>query len=179
MSEEYLDLVDENGELTGERELRSVCHAKGLWHQTVHIYLFRKNNGQMELLTHQRSKEKETSPNKWASSFGGHVKNGETINETILSETEEEIGLKIKIEDLIIGFNKKYDGTINREYIYVFYLLFEDNLNKLSFNDGEVQQVKWRSFAEIEKAVKSTHDIWSTKLDNLLLVEKDLLSKIA
>ena len=167
MSEEYLDLVDENGELTGESQLRSICHAQGLWHQVVHIYLFRKKHGQIEILTHQRSLTKDTSPGKWASTFGGHVRSGESINETTLTEIKEEIGLDVEMKDLISGFNKEYDGTTNREYAYVFYLQYEDDIDKLSFNDGEVQQVKWRSFDEIEKAVKSTHDIWSTKLDNL------------
>ena len=42
MQEEYLDIVDENENLTGEKELRSVVHAKGLWHRVVHIYFFRE-----------------------------------------------------------------------------------------------------------------------------------------
>ncbi len=179
MSEEYLDIIDENGNLTGEKELRSVCHAKGLWHQTVHIYLFREDCGQIELLTHQRSLTKDANPGKWSSSFGGHVESGSTIKETTLIEIREEIGLDIKFDDLILGFSKKHDGITNREYFYVFYLRYMRDTKELSFNDGEVQQVRWRSFDEIENAVNSTQNIWSTKLDNLRLIKKDLLSKIS
>ena len=74
MSEEYLDIVDENGNLTGERELRSVCHAKGLWHRTVRIYLFRKRNDEIELLIHSFLIKKRTNPSMWTASFGGHIK---------------------------------------------------------------------------------------------------------
>jgi len=178
MSEEYLDLVDENGNLTGEKELRSVCHEKGLWHRTAHIYVFRKVNEQIELLTHLRSLTKDTSPGKWASTFGGHIVSGDTLNETILSEIREEIGLNIKIEDLIVGFEKKYDGITNREYVSVFYLPCKKEEKELFFNDGEVQQVKWRSFDEITEAMSNDSEKWSTKLDNLQLIKKDLLSKI-
>lgn len=36
MPEEYLDVLDEKGNLTGEKKLRSEIHAKGLWHKVVH-----------------------------------------------------------------------------------------------------------------------------------------------
>ena len=43
MLDEYLDIVDENNNLTGKKALRSEIHSYGIWHRTVHIYLFRKN----------------------------------------------------------------------------------------------------------------------------------------
>ena len=48
MVDEYLDIVDENGILTGKKELRSICHEKGLWHRTVHIYCYRFINKELE-----------------------------------------------------------------------------------------------------------------------------------
>jgi hypothetical protein len=40
--EEYLDVFDENNQPTGVVLPRRQVHAEGLWHRTVHIYLFRK-----------------------------------------------------------------------------------------------------------------------------------------
>ena len=34
---EWLDLVDENGNPTGERATREEAHAKGLRHRTAHV----------------------------------------------------------------------------------------------------------------------------------------------
>ena len=76
MEKEYLDLVDENNNLTGEKELRSVVHSTGLWHRTVHIYFFRKINNIFEFLVHLRSKDKDLRPNCWDTRFGGHIKAG-------------------------------------------------------------------------------------------------------
>ena len=38
---EYLDIVDENNVLTGEKRLRSEVHLQGLWHRIVRVYLFK------------------------------------------------------------------------------------------------------------------------------------------
>ncbi len=57
---EYSDIVDENGNLTGEKELRSVVHEKGLWHRTVYIYFYHIANGEIQSLPHLRSKIKSS-----------------------------------------------------------------------------------------------------------------------
>ena len=41
---EYLDIVNEDGNLTGEKEMRSVVHVEGLWHRTVHVYFYKIKN---------------------------------------------------------------------------------------------------------------------------------------
>lgn len=178
MSEEYLDIVDENGNLTGEKELRSVCHAKGLWHRTVHIHLFREKDKQIELLTHQQSPKKAGSFGKWDIRFGGHLKSGTPLNETILNEMQDEIGLDIKISDLIVGFKDKRDRNMNRELVHAYYLPFSKKFSELLFFDGEVEQVKWRNFKEIENAINENQTYWGTRLDDLYTTKKDLLSKI-
>ena len=179
MSEEYLDLVDENGELTGERELRSVCHAKGLWHRSVHIYLFRKINGTIELLTHLRSLTKDTSPGKWTMMFGGHIESGQTLQETISTELSEEIGLVVDFNELITGLTLLHDRNKNREFVYSYFLRFNDDAKKLVFNDDEVQQVKWMTFDEIKKSVKANPDKWSNITRIINLIKKDLLYRLS
>ena len=87
--QEYFDIVDENNALTGEKKLRSDAHTTGLWHRTVHIYLFRIINGKFEFLVHLRSKTKDLNPNKWDPRFGGHLKTGENVQDTVKSELLE------------------------------------------------------------------------------------------
>ena len=178
MSEEYLDLIDENGNLTGEKALRSVCHAKGLWHRTVHIYLFREKNREIELLAHQRSMEKDLDPGKWDPRFGGHIKSGESVENAVLNELNEEIGLNIEPRNLILGSYKKGKGITNREYSYIFYLRHNDR-NRLSFNDGEVQQVNWIKLDEFEKSVLDNQKKWAIDIKEAHWIRNDLLSKIS
>ncbi len=179
MSEEYLDLVDENGELTGERELRSVCHANGLWHRTVHIYVFRKNKNEIELLIHLRSEMKDMAPGKWDPRFGGHVKSGEGIAETVIAEIKEEIGLDIEFDELIPGSLKKRDGGTNREYSYVYYLEYAGDENNLSFDDGEIQRVKWINLSELKIKVLNNPDEWAVSIKESYSIVDDLLKTIS
>lgn len=179
MSEEYLDLVDENGELTGERELRSVCHAKGLWHRTVHIYLFRKVNKQIELLINLRSEMKDLAPGKWDPRFGGHVKSGGSIVETVIDEIKEEIGLDIEFDELVPGSLKKRAGGTNCEYSYVYYLEYAGDENNLSFNDGEMQRVEWINLSELKRKVLNSPDEWAVDIKESYSIVDDLLKTIS
>jgi isopentenyldiphosphate isomerase len=96
MTEEYIDILDNNtGEPTGERRSRAEVHKLGLWHRTVHIYVFRKFNNRLELLVHLRSKNKNLKPDKWDTRIAGHLKAGENWIEAVSGELYDEIGLKL------------------------------------------------------------------------------------
>lgn len=98
MSNEYLDIVDENNNPTGKKRLRSEVHTLGLWHRTVHIYFFRERNGGIEFLVHLRAKNKDLNPNKWDTRFGGHIRAGEKLEDTVIKEVHEELGLQISLD---------------------------------------------------------------------------------
>ncbi len=160
---EYFDILDENGKPTGEKKLRSEVHAQGDWHQTVHIYVFRKKGDTFEFLVHLRAKGKDLHPNTWDTRFGGHVKSGETIEDTAVSELKEEAGLEVRLEDLIKGNMTKHDGGTNREFNSVFFYNFTGDMSELKFNDGEVQKAEWMTVDEILKPVRNSPEPWMGK----------------
>jgi len=160
--EEYLDIVDENGDLTGARELRRVAHENGLWHRTVHVYFYRVVSGEIELLVHLRSKLKSSSPNRWDPRFGGHVEAGQTVEETVVKEALEEVGIEISLADLIVGAQRNHDGGNNKEVVNPFYYEFKGDIESLSFDDGEVQEVRWMSIPEIKKDIERNPDGWNS-----------------
>ena len=41
---EYIDIVDEQGNPTGEKVERSIAHSQGIRHRTAHIWIVRKVN---------------------------------------------------------------------------------------------------------------------------------------
>jgi len=176
--EEYLDIVDENGNLTGEKELRSVVHAKGLWHRVAAIYFFRFNNNILEFLVHLRSNRVEQNPNKWDTRFGGHVETGSTIKETALKEIKEELGIKIDFEKIIIGKKDSYNGPDNKEIGQFFYYEFNDDLNKLFIDANEIQKVEWKTEDEIIKSIQHNPEIWTNTENGFKKVLQDLKSKI-
>lgn len=163
MTEEFLGIVDENNELTGESVLRSKVHAEGLWHRTVHVYIFRKNNDGLEFLVQLRSKSQKSYPNRWCVSFGGHVVAGASLEEAVRAELQEEIGLDVDFKKLTGGYWRKRDNDPDREFTMKYCLEYNGRLEDLSFNDGEVQEVKWMSVAEINHSSQKNPDKWAGK----------------
>ena len=177
MTEEYLDIVDENGKLTGEKELRSVVHEKGLWHLLVHIYCYRFVNKELELIVHLRAKNKQQNPNKWTTRFGGHVEAGHTVQETVTKELFEEAGLMAESRNMIVGIRSISDEfPKNNEIVQAYYYNYAKSIETLSFNDGEVQEAKWMSISEIRNAI-SAETNWGPNIENFEFVVADLQSK--
>jgi isopentenyldiphosphate isomerase len=116
---EYFDVLDDKGNKTGKTKLRSEVHRDGDWHRSVHVWLL---NSEGELLIQRRVPTKDSHPNKWTMSAGGHVSAGQSITEAALREMREEIGLEVREEDIEFLFSVCYqnvsqNGTfIDNEY---------------------------------------------------------------
>lgn len=178
IKQEYFDIVDENNKPTSQKVTRYEAHTKGLWHRTVHVYLFRKMNDDIEFLVHLRAKTKDLNPNKWDTRFGGHLKSGETIEESVSGELRDEIGLTLEPSNLIQGEILKRDKFPNREFTNVYYYKFQDELSSLSFNDGEVQEVKWMKSLDILKSLAENSEIWSASKNGFSEILTTLQSKL-
>ena len=175
--EEYFDLVDGNNMPIGKKALRSEAHTQGLWHRTVHIYLFRVT-GDIEFLVHLRAKTKDLSPNKWDTRFGGHLKSGESIDEAVAGELQDEIGLILDSSNLMRGEILKRDKYPNREFTNVYYYRFQNETSTLKFNDGEVQEIKWMKSIDILKSLTEDPEIWSASKNEFAEILSTLKSKL-
>lgn len=173
-----MDVVDENNELTGETASRSEVHSKGLWHRTVHIYVFRKKGDTLEFLVQLRSASKSSSPNCWDTKFGGHVKAGSSFDETIAEEIEEEIGIKYDASRIIGGFLKKGSWGTNQEFSRSYFFECDKNEKEFSFNDGEVQCVRWMSIEEIKKSMLDGLEKWTGSSNGFIKASDYLLKKM-
>lgn len=89
VSEELLDVVDENDNVLGVKT-RGEIHAEGLMHRAVHILVF---NSSRELFIQKRSMRKDENPGQWDSSAAGHVDSGETYLQCAIRELKEELGV--------------------------------------------------------------------------------------
>lgn len=113
---EIFPVVDENGNEISTAP-RAVCHngKSMLLHPVVHLHLF---NEEGELFLQKRSMNKDLLPGKWDTSVGGHFQPGESAEEALKRETEEELGLKA----FSFRFLKKYiwESPRERELVYSF-----------------------------------------------------------
>lgn len=95
--DELIDILDENGNPTGRTLMKSEAHQNGLFHPTVHVWCYTANG---RILVQQRAGDKATHPLLWDVSVAGHVGAGEDILNSAIREVREEIGLKIRRQDL-------------------------------------------------------------------------------
>ena len=100
MAEELFDIVDENGNPTGETVSRSEAHAKGIRHRTAHIWVIRDNEGKKEVLLQKRALNKDSFPGKYDTSSAGHIQAGDEPLESALRELSEELGIEALAEQL-------------------------------------------------------------------------------
>ena len=107
-SNELFPLVDEAGNVIGHAT-RGECHdGSKLLHPVVHLHLF-DTSGRLYL--QRRPDWKDIQPGKWDTAVGGHVDYGEAVEQALLREVREEIGL----EGLEMRFLKRYVFESDRE----------------------------------------------------------------
>lgn len=87
---EYLDTYDEKGNFLKPVE-RSIVHKEGLWHKTIHCWLYDKEGN----VYFQVRREN----NKLYTTASGHVQAGETLQQAFAREIKEEIGIEINYEE--------------------------------------------------------------------------------
>lgn len=172
--EELLDILDQHGNSTGKSEKRSIVHSQGLWHRTVHIYFYRKGSSGIELLVHLRSKTKDLNPNKWDTRFGGHLKAGDTLEQGLENELKEEVGIKADPSKLTAGPVDKRGKFPNNEFTSVYFYQFDGNEDSLTFDDGEVQEVKWMNIDDILKSITENPEQWSSRSTGFMQIKNGL-----
>lgn len=151
--DELVDILDENGKPTGASCLKSEAHQKGLFHPTIHVWLYTANG---KILIQQRGKDKATHPLLWDVSVAGHVSSGEEIKIAAIREVQEEIGLDIIESDLKPIGTFKEIHTISKDFIdaefhHVFLCELTSPFQSLTKQESEVETldlISLQQFAE-------------------------------
>ena len=116
----------------------------------VHIWIWRKIQGEIEVLLQKRAADKPTWPDFLDISVAGHVDEGETLMDAAAREAEEEIGLTVNTDKLefIFGY-RNFENGVKWVYLYE-----QSQEHDFKFNDGEVQSLEWVSFSKLINMVK-------------------------
>jgi len=86
---ELFETFDETGRPTG-LVLRAEVHARGLWHRSAHVFLFRSDGA---LYIQRRASTKDLYPDRWDFSVGEHLRPGEDYADGARRGLREELGL--------------------------------------------------------------------------------------
>lgn len=124
MKIEIFPIVDSTGKVIGKAS-RAECHSGSfLLHPVVHLHLI---NSRGELYLQRRALSKDIQPGKWDTSVGGHVDYGETIEQALLREASEELG----ISNFTPVFMHQYTFTsdVESELVHSYYTLHDAPVN--------------------------------------------------
>ena len=177
--EEFIDILDENGNATGNTKERKAVHKDGDWHKVIQIFVI--NDG--KILLQERALTKKSEPGKWCASASGHISAGETSYEAAAKEFSEELGLSVVREKMIlvdtfkspsITFNKG-EKIYNNHFVDLYISTQKIDLNNVKLQKEEVEQVKFYTFKEFEKMVRTKDE----RLTNTPILFEHLLDAIS
>ena len=143
---EKRDLYDSNRNLTGETILKGDKISEGKYLVVVLIFI---QNSSGKFLIQKRS---EIKNGKYATT-GGHPKSGEISIQGIITEVEEEIGLKLNPKELQIYSS----GKSEKESVFwdAYYIKLDvEDIKKLKLQKEEVSYIEWLSEEEIVNLMK-------------------------
>ena len=154
-----MEVYSPEGTKTGQKKSKSEIHRKGLFHSTVHVWIFTEEGN---ILIQKRSKKKELNPGVWDVSVAGHVKFNENIKKAAKRETLEETGININTKDLLkIGVYRSiniHPTAIDKEFFHTYILKIDKNSINLDFKNNEVDDLKFISVEEMESLIKEENN---------------------
>ena len=143
---EKRDLYDSERNITGETILKGEKIPPNRYIIVVLVFI---QNSEGKFLIQKRSKRKN---GKYATT-GGHPKSGESSIQGIITEVNEEIGLKLNSNDLKLYFSGRSDAE--RVFWDDYYVKMDvKDIKKLKLQEEEVGLVEWLSEDEIKQLMK-------------------------
>lgn len=143
--EEWLPLVNEQGEIIGKAP-RSVCHkGEKLLHPVVHLHVL---NNQKHVYLQKRPLNKLVQPGKWDTAVGGHISVGETLETALKREAWEEIGLQNFSARLVKTY--RWDSDIESELVYSF---VSHDFKSIHLHSDEVEEGRFWTPKQIESSI--------------------------
>mgnify|MGYP001663043262 FL=1 len=179
---ELFDVIDSEGNPTGQIVSRETAHEEGIPHRTAHIWIIREKEGRVQILLQKRSQNKDSFPGKFDTSSAGHIQAGDEPLESALRELKEELGISAVPEQLHfagtfpISFAKEFHGKMFRDEEIAFVYIFKEpvNTDALILQTEEVESVQWFDLEEVCEKCEKHRDIFCVPTGGLEVVRKYL-----
>ena len=154
---EEVILVDKDDNAIGTME-KMEAHRKGLLHRAFSVVIF-SSKGEILL-------QKRRDSNKWCV-ISGHVDFGETVEQAVIREIQEETNCSSAINRLIGIYSSPSSQTYYRDNTQVQYvtLYFEAVLTSaisLDYNNAETGKLKFFEFNELPEDLDTINPYWLT-----------------
>lgn len=146
--EELVDAITPDGKRLGTVR-KTVAHQNGLLHKTVIAQLINRRG---EFCFVRQAADKQDA-GQFVSPIGGHVSAGETDDEALIRECQEECGIT-PIKYKLIGttiYNREVIGRKENHY----FVVYEINTDQDPVLNHESIEFKWMTTEEIKSTLKS------------------------
>ncbi len=148
-----VNLVNERDEVVGHVDLLEAHRGKGLTHQAVSLFLFRKNaQQQWEILLQRRSHKKLVGGLQWANTLCAHPKPQESHSDCVKRRLQEELGVIFNPtwlleEVMVFPYQVRCDEQYSENEIDHFFAIKLDERQATAFtlniNPDEVVETSW------------------------------------
>lgn len=157
MSEEYFDILDENGNETGRSKPRNDVHRDGDWHKAAHVWII---NSAGDILLQRRCAKKDSHPNMLDISCAGHLSAGEDSLTGAIRELKEELDLDVRPEELrfikTLKRSSKYsDIFINNEFDDLYILRTDKTIDEMKYREEEISELFFVPYKDFKKMVEN------------------------
>lgn len=155
MSEEYFDILDEQGNKTGITKPRTSVHRDGDWHRAEHIWIINDNK---DILLQRRCPTKDSDPNMLDISCAGHLVAGDESIDGALRELEEELSLIVNKEDLkyittLKRSPKHNNDFVDNEFDDLYLLKINKKIEELTYQKEEISEILFVPYEEFKNMV--------------------------
>ena len=165
---ELIQIVDENGNFTGQIMDKEEAHDKNLLHNEIAVFIINDNK---QVLLQKRSANKRFNPNKWAL-CAGHVDADESLETAALRELKEEVGIDISLEELHPFAEREFTIRDSNSHITYFYYTKSNNSeNDFVIQEEELSEVKWFDIDKVIEMIKANDETIVFKENRLYIFE--------
>lgn len=178
---ELLDIVDRQGNPTGETVDRETAHREGILHRTSHVWIYRIQQGRPQLLLQKRCSTKDSFPGCYDISSAGHIPAGDGFRQSAIRELQEELGVEAREEALVscglrfIVWDDCFHGKPfhDRQISEVFVLWLQDHEEQdFVLQETELERVRWMGLQEVADAVRGNTIPNCIVLEELRMLEQ-------
>lgn len=183
---EIFDIVDDNGNPTGQTIERSLAHTNGTRHRTVHIWIAREVMGKWQVLLQKRALTKDSFPGRYDTSSAGHIQAGDEPLESAMRELKEELGIAAKPEQLQfvdtfrIQYEKEFHDKIfkDNEIAFVYVYMGEVDIDKITVQEEELECVEWFDLEDVYRECLVHNQKFCVPVKGLEIAREYLVKKI-
>lgn len=179
---EYFDVVNTQGQPTGQTVSREAAHRDGILHQTAHVWVVRPAKTGYEILLQKRSMEKDSFPGQYDTSSAGHIPAGSAPLPSALRELREELGICASEDQLHyagcfrIRYEKEFHNRMFRdnEVAQVYVYSEPVDIASLTLQKSEVEEVGWFDLEAVWNEIHVSRERFCVPMDGLKVLRKYL-----